>query len=134
MRQFTERSSRVGLDALFAPSSVAIVGASNDPSKYGNWITVQALQMGGGRAVHLVNRRGEDVLGRPTHRSLADVPDPVDLVVIAVPAAGFEDAVEDALAAGASAIVGITAGFAELGADGAAREAAIAARVREAGA
>ena len=124
----------MGLDALFAPSSVAIVGASNDPSKYGNWITVQALQMGGGRAVHLVNRRGEDVLGRPTHRSLADVPDPVDLVVIAVPAAGFEDAVEDALAAGASAIVGITAGFAELGADGAAREAAIAARVREAGA
>jgi acyl-CoA synthetase (NDP forming) len=86
------------------------------------------------RAVHLVNRRGEPVLGRPTHRSLADVAEPVDLVVIAVPAAGFEEAVEDALAAGASAIVGITAGFAELGEEGAAREAAVARRVRDAGA
>jgi acyl-CoA synthetase (NDP forming) len=122
------------LGALFAPRSVAIVGASNDQSKYGNWIAVQALQMDSGRPLHLVNRRGEPVLGRETFRSLADLPGPVDLVVVAVPAHAFEAAVEDALAAGAGAIVGITAGFAELGEEGAAREAAIAQRVRAAGA
>jgi acyl-CoA synthetase (NDP forming) len=122
------------LRALFDPASIAIVGASNDPSKYGNWISVQALSASGDRAVHLVNRRGEPVLGRATHPSLADVPGPVDLVVIAVPAAAFEAAVDDALAAGARAIVGITAGFAELGAAGAEREAALVSRVREAGA
>jgi acyl-CoA synthetase (NDP forming) len=121
------------LSALFDPTSVAVLGASNDETKYGNWISVQALQMSA-RPVHLVNRRGEPVLGRPTHRTLADIGEPVDLVVIAVPAAAFEAAVEDSLAAGARAIVGITAGFAELGAEGAAREAAIARRVREAGA
>jgi acyl-CoA synthetase (NDP forming) len=121
------------LDALFDPASVAIVGASDDQTKYGNWISVQALQMAS-RPVHLVNRRGEPVLGRDTYRSLAELPGPVDLVVIAVPAAAFESAVEDALAAGARAIVGITAGFAELGEEGAAREAAIVRRVREAGA
>ena len=122
------------LDALFAPRAVAILGASNDPSKYGNWIAVQALQMDAGRPVHLVNRRGVPVLGRETFRSLAELPEPVDLVVVAVPAHAFEAAVEDALAAGAGAIVGITAGFAELGEEGAAREAAVVGRVRDAGA
>lgn len=129
--------SRAGardLTALFAPRAVAVVGASNDQAKYGNWLSVQALRMRGRRAVYLVSRRGEPVLGEPSYRTLADLPEPVDLVVIAVPAAGFEAAVDDALAAGAKAIVGITAGFGELGAEGRAREAALAARVRAAGA
>lgn len=118
--------------ALFDPRSVAIVGASNDERKYGNWIAVQALSMS--RPVHLVNRRGEPVLGRPVHRALTDVPGPVDLVVVAVPASGFEEAVTDALAMGARAIVGISAGFAETGAEGGARQAALVEKVRAAGA
>ena len=61
------------------------------------------------------------MLGEPTHRLVSDIGEPVDLVVLAVPAAGFEAAVDDALAAGAEAIVAITAGFAELGEEGAAR-------------
>jgi acetate---CoA ligase (ADP-forming) len=122
------------LSALFSPKSVAIVGASNDQSKYGNWLSVLALRSREIRPVHLVNRRGERVLGEPTHPRLTDVVGPVDLVVIAVPAAAFEAAVEDALAVGARAIVGITSGFSELGEQGAAREAAVVRRVREAGA
>jgi len=106
------------LSALFDPASVAVLGASNDESKYGNWISVQALRMAGVRPVHLINHRAEPVLGQPTYRSLAEAPGPAELVVIAVPAAGFEPAVDDALRAGARAIVGITAGFAELGAEG----------------
>src|SRR6478672_3084118 len=99
MRQ-SEESSR-DLTPLFAPASVAVVGASNDPSKYGAWLSRHALEARDVRAVHLVSRRGEPVPGVPTHRRLADVGEPVDLVVIAVPAAGFEAAVDDALAAGA---------------------------------
>ena len=45
------------LDTLFAPRAVAILGASNDETKYGNWISVQALRMS--RPVYLINRRGE---------------------------------------------------------------------------
>ena len=122
------------LKALFDPGAVVIVGASNDQSKYGNWISVQALRMRGRRPVYLVNRRGEPVLGEPTFRTLAELPGPVELAVLAVPATGLEQVVDEALAAGARAIVAITAGFAELGADGRAREAAIAERVRAAGA
>lgn len=111
-----------------------MVGASNDESKYGNWIGRQALRTRARRPVYLVNRRGEPVLGERAYRCLAEMPEPVDLVVIAVPAAAFEQAVTDALATGARAIVAITAGFAELGAEGKRRQAAIVARVRAAGA
>jgi acyl-CoA synthetase (NDP forming) len=120
------------LRTLFDPRSVAIVGASNDERKYGNWIAAQALSMS--RPVYLVNRRGGPVLGRPAYRALTEVPDPVDLVVVAVPATGFEETVTEALAIGVRAIVGISAGFAELGAEGGARQAALVEKVRGAGA
>ncbi|MFE5117597.1 acetate--CoA ligase family protein [Arthrobacter koreensis] len=122
------------LSALFNPQSVAVLGASNDESKYGNWLSVQALRMDGHRTVHLVNRRGESVLGQPTLRSLSELTDPVDLVVITVPSHGFEEAVDDALSAGATAIVGVTAGFAELGTQGRELQERIVSQVRAKGA
>ena len=122
------------LTALFDPKTVAVLGASNDETKYGNWLSVQAVRMTDTRTVHLVNRRGESILGRPALRSLAELDEPVDLVVVTVPAHGFEEAVDDALAAGARAIVGVTAGFAELGADGRALQDRVVERVRAAGA
>ncbi|MFG2196475.1 acetate--CoA ligase family protein [Streptomyces sp. NPDC048639] len=122
------------LTALFDPKSVAVLGASDDPAKYGHAVAAQALRAPGRRPVHLVNRRGGTVLGRTAATSLAEIGDPVDLVVISVPGAGFEAAIDDALAVGARAIVGITAGFAETGATGLARQRAVAERVRAAGA
>ncbi|MFB7051669.1 acetate--CoA ligase family protein [Streptomyces vinaceus] len=122
------------LTALFDPGSVAVVGASDDPAKYGHAVASQALRAPGRRPVHLVNRRGGTVLGRTAAPSLAAIGEPVELVVISVPGAGFEAAVDDALACGARAIVGITAGFAEAGPEGLARQRAVAARVRAAGA
>ncbi|MFK4221595.1 acetate--CoA ligase family protein [Streptomyces sp. NPDC019890] len=122
------------LTALFDPKSVAVVGASNDPAKYGHAVAAQALRAPDRRPVHLVNRRGGTVLGRAAATSLAEIGEPVDLVVVSVPGPGFEAAVDDALACGARAIVGITAGFAETGPAGLARQRAIADRVRAAGA
>ncbi len=114
------------LGALFEPRSVAIVGASNDRAKWGNWLTKRAVLGEHRRAVYLVNRNGGEIVGRPSYRSLGEAPDPVDLAVIAVPAAGFEDAVDEALAKGVRAIVGISAGLGERGAEGRAREQAVA--------
>ncbi|MET8805105.1 acetate--CoA ligase family protein [Streptomyces sp. NPDC004546] len=122
------------LSALFDPVSVAVVGASDDPAKYGHAIAAQALRANGRRPLHLVNRRGGTVLGRIAAPSLTAIGEPVDLAVVSVPAAGFEDAVDEALACGARAIVAITAGFAETGDAGRARQHAVADRVRAAGA
>ncbi|MFF4098887.1 acetate--CoA ligase family protein [Streptomyces sp. NPDC001903] len=125
---------RRDLTALFDPRSVAVVGASDDPAKYGHAVASQALRAPDRRPVHLVNRRGGTVLGRTAATSLSAIGEPVDLVVVSVPGAGFEAAVDDALACGAKAIVGITAGFAEAGPAGLARQRAVAQRVRAAGA
>ena len=122
------------LRALFNPRSVAILGASNDPAKWGNRLALGALRGEKKRSVYLVNRNGGEILGQPAYSSLSDLPEPPELVVLSVPAEGFEEAVEASLAAGAKALVGITTGLGETGADGRAREAAIVERVRAAGA
>lgn len=122
------------LSAIFDPRSVAVVGASDDEAKYGNWLAIQALRMVDARDVHLVNRRGGRVLGRPAAPRLQDVAAPVDLVVVAVPAAAFEAAVDDALEVGARAIVGVTSGFAESGAAGRRAQDRVVRRARAAGA
>ncbi len=122
------------LRALFDPRSVAIVGATEDLAKWGSWLAQGAIRGESRRSVHLVNRSARTVFGRPALRSLADLDEPVELVVIAIPETGFETAVDQALAAGARAIVAITAGLGETGEAGARREREVVARVREAGA
>ena len=122
------------LRALFDPASIAVVGASADPTKWGNAVAVQALRGADRHRVQLVNRRGGEIAGCPTVSSVEDLDGPVDLAVIAVPEAGFEEAVHGVLAKGARAIVAITAGLGETGAEGRAREDALIARIREAGA
>ncbi len=121
------------LDALFDPRSIAVVGASADPSKWGYAVAVQALRGADRHAVHLVNRRGGTILGQPCLTSVAEL-ESVDLAVLTVPEAGFEDAVDGVLARGARAIVAITAGLGEKGDRGRARESALIERVRAAGA
>ncbi|MGH3116096.1 MAG: acetate--CoA ligase family protein [Gaiellales bacterium] len=122
------------LRPLFDPRSVAVVGASNDAAKWGHWLARNALKGEHLRPVFLVNRNGGEILGRRAYHSLAELPEAPELVVLAVPAAGFEEAVEAALDAGAKGLIGITAGLGETDAEGRAREDAAVARVRAAGA
>lgn len=116
------------VEVLFDPASVTIVGASADASKWGHALARQALRSDR-RPVHLVNRRGGRMLGQRVARSVEEIGDRLSLVVICVPVDAFEAAVDDALEAGARGIVGITAGFAETGADGRRAQARIAAKV-----
>ena len=122
------------LTPLFDPRSLAILGASATQSKWGYWLARSALKGVTRRSVFLVNRGGKEILGQRSYPSLADVPQPVDLVVISIGAAGFEDAVDEALAAGARAIVAITAGLGETGRDGRAIERSVTEKVHAAGA
>jgi acyl-CoA synthetase (NDP forming) len=126
--------SRRDLDALFAPRSVAVVGASSTPGKWGYFLAQGALAGEHRRPAYFVNRNGSNVLGRRAHRSLADLPEAPDLVAIAVPASGFEETVDAAIDAGARAIVAISAGLGESGPEGRRRELEVVARIRKAGA
>jgi len=125
---------REPLAALFNPRSIAVVGASDDPAKWGNWIARNALKGAHRREVYLVNRRGGELAGQPIYPSLRDLPGAAEMVVLAIPAGAVEAAIDDALAAGTRVFVAITAGFGEQGAAGAAQEARIVQKVRDAGA
>jgi acyl-CoA synthetase (NDP forming) len=92
------------------PASVAVVGASTNPAKWGHWLARGALLGADRRRVHLVNARGASVLGTPTVPSLADLPDTPELAAFAVPAAALPTAVDEALAIGVKGLLVITAG------------------------
>ena len=125
------------LDALFSPRTVAIVGASADSAKWGHILAQRALASSGDRTVLLVNRQGGEVLGHPTYPSAraaaAAHERTVDLAVLCVPVHSFVASVTDAVAAGARAIVAITAGLSEAGPEGARLEAEALAIARDAG-
>lgn len=117
------RSDRRGdVERLFDPSSVAIVGASSTESKWGHRLAANALRADDRRAVYLVNRGGGQILGHEVHTSLSALPETPELVVVAVPAGQFGTVVDEAIAAGTPAVVGITAGLGEKGGDDAVRE------------
>ena len=78
------------LTPLFAPSSVAVLGASNDPAKWGNWLARGALR-GAAPAAGLPGQpqRHARCSGSPTYRSVEELPGTPELVVVAVPACGL---------------------------------------------
>ena len=121
------------LRPLFDPRSVAVIGASDDPAKWGNSAGLSLLESRNRRSVYVVSRKPK-VLGCKAYPSFSDLPEPPEFVEVIVPAPFFEQTIYDALDAGARALVGITAGLGETGEEGRALERRVAARVRAAGA
>lgn len=121
------------LSVFSDPRSVAVVGASADPAKWGYWLARGALRGRERREVHLVNAKGAVIEGVASVRSLAELDQAPELVVLCAPAPTVPDVVEQALAAGVKGFLGITAGL-----DGATGEPGLerrlADRVRAAGA
>ena len=122
------------LTPLFEPRSLAVVGVSADPGKWGYWFARDAATRRAPPARLPRRPQRRRAARAPVHRSLDELPEPPELVVLSVPAHGLEEAVDASLAAGARALVAIAAGFGELGDEGAARERALVERVRAAGA
>ena len=108
-------------DKLLNPKSVAVIGASNRPG-IGHAIVKNLLDMGYCGKIYAVNRKGENVLGVPGFTDVREIPEPVDLGVLSVPSAGVLDVTEACGQKGVPALVCITAGFREIGPEGAARE------------
>ena len=111
------RLLRSGLDALFTPRRVALVGASEQPGKTGELIWRGLADFPG--EVVPVSRSAGTVGGRRAYPTLAEVPGEIDLAVIVVPAAAVPQVIRDAAAKGVPAAVVISGGFAEVGPQGA---------------
>ena len=100
-----------GLRVFTDPASVAVVGASANPAKWGYWLARGALRGAGRRRVDLVNAGSAVIEGVPSVSSLTDLPEVPELVVLCTPAAQVPAVVEQALGMGVRGFLGITAGL-----------------------
>jgi acetate---CoA ligase (ADP-forming) len=110
------------LSPLFHPSSIAIIGASADKVKFSNRVVeaLQALEYRG--IIYLVNTNTNAVPGEQVFRQASDIPGPIDLAILFVPARAVLSAIEDCARKGVRVAIVHGAGFAELGEDGRAQQ------------
>jgi acetate---CoA ligase (ADP-forming) len=132
-RQGTAPVRPDGLDALFRPASVAVIGASRTPGTIGYEIVDNLLRHGFRGAVYPVNPHARAVHSIPAWPTVRDVPGEVDLAVIAVPKEHVAAVVAACGERGVGAVVVISAGFREVGAAGRSREAAVVEAARRHG-
>jgi acetyltransferase len=123
MNASEKKPKRLGnLEKLFGPASVAVFGASRHPGKVGHDIVVNLIQGGFEGRLIPVNPATDTILGLPCFPTLADYGQEVDLAIIVVPQAAVLAVLDDAIKARIKAAIVITAGFREIGNDGAALE------------
>lgn len=116
----TEAAS--GLDAMFSPRSVAVIGATERPGTVGRAVLANLIESPFRSRVHAVNPLRPEVLGLKTYKSIRDIPGQVDLAVVVTPAQTVPSVIAECVDAGVQSAVVISAGFRERGAEGAALE------------
>jgi acyl-CoA synthetase (NDP forming) len=119
--------------ALFAPRGIALIGASSDPARLTARAQIYLRRHGFSGALYPVNPRAPTVLGERAYPSLADVPEPVDLAYVLTATEHVERAVEDCAARAVPAVCVLADGFADAGAEGAARQARLVDAARAGG-
>jgi acetate---CoA ligase (ADP-forming) len=118
------------LAPLLRPRTVAVVGASRDPANIGNLIFRHILHAPFQGTVYPINLEAESVHGVRAYPALDQLPEAVDLAVVAVPANNVLGVAEEAVRAGAKGLVVVSAGFAEAGEEGRERERRLVELVR----
>lgn len=112
----------LNLDKIFNPKSVAVIGASDEEGSVGYALMKNFTESGFAGHVFPVNLKKTEVLGLKAYQSVEQVPEPVDLAVIATPARTVPDVLEQCGKAGINGIIIISAGFKEIGPEGRALE------------
>jgi len=107
------------LDVLFAPKNVALIGATESPNTVGRTVLWNLISSPFGGAVFPVNPKRSSVLGIKAYPSIAEVPEPVDVVVVTTPAPTIPEIIRQSVEVGVKGAIIISAGFKEIGPEGA---------------
>ena len=121
------------LTPLFAPRSLTVVGASEDPLKWGGSLLLNLIDGGFAGPIYPVNRRGGTLCGLPAFRSVAELPETPDLALVTLGATQVSAVVEQCGDRGIPVALVVAADFSEAGEAGAAAEAKLAETARTAG-
>ena len=128
-----QAAAAASVHALLHPRSVAVIGASRRRGTVGGELFHNLLASGFGGPVYPVNPNADVVQSVAAYRAVTDIPGPVDLAVIAMPAAGVLDAVRACGEKGVRSVIVVSRGFAESGPEGIARQRDLVAACRGAG-
>ncbi len=112
------RSERHPLDDIFKPKSVALIGASERPGSVGRNVLWNLLSTPFGGTVYPVNPKRDNILGIRAYKSLRDLPERPDLIVVTTPAGSVPPLIKEAVEIGVPAAIVISAGFKEAGDQG----------------
>ena len=118
------------LDVLFSPRSVAVIGATERAGSVGRIVINHLLNSPYSGKIFPINPKWQSIFDQQAYFRVTDVPDPIDLAIIATPARSAPEIVRQCVAAGVKACIILSAGFRETGAKGAALEAEILAEAR----
>ncbi|NLE77777.1 MAG: acetate--CoA ligase [Chloroflexi bacterium] len=110
------------LEVFSDPQSVAVIGASADPEKLGYGVLSNMIQSGYPKPIYPINPKADEILGLKSYPSVLQVPGPVDLAVVVVPAKFVAGVLEECGQRGTRGAILITAGFREIGSKGRERE------------
>ena len=110
---------RQALDAIFNPKNVAVIGATETPGSVGRTLVWNLISSPFGGAVFPVNLKRPSVLGIKAYPTVSDIPEPVDLAVITTPAQTVPGIIKECVDRGIQGAIIISAGFKEIGAEGA---------------
>lgn len=114
-KSYVERTLTTNLEQLFNPRTIAVIGASATPGKVGHKVVYNLLQNGFPGRIYPINPHAEEILGLRCFKSVKEVPEEIDLAVIAVPAAVVPQVVEECGQKGVPFLVILASGFAEVG-------------------
>jgi acetyl coenzyme A synthetase (ADP forming)-like protein len=115
-------NSPTSLTPYFLPQGIAVVGASTDPYKLGYGLARNLVQCNYQGVIHFVNPKGGSLFGRPIYSSVIDLPDPVDMAIILIPAEGVAKVLNECATRGIHAVIVASGGFRETGDHGASLE------------
>jgi acetyltransferase len=107
------------LTPFFSPRGVVVIGVSTSPEKIGHSVARNLAQSGYTGAIHFVSQKQGQLFGRQLYTNLQDIPDPVDLAVLIVSPQATKKTIEDCAKRGIKAVIIVSAGFREVGAEGA---------------
>jgi acetyltransferase len=112
------RSERQPLHSFFTPDTVAVIGATDKEGSVGRTLLWNLMSNPFGGTIFPVNPKRHSVLGIPAYSSIKDIPDPVDLAIIAIPAPLVPGVVQECVEVGVKSAIIISAGFKEIGPKG----------------
>ena len=112
----------LNLEKIFSPKSVAVIGASDEVGSVGYALMKNFLDLNFEGKIYPVNVRKTEILGMKTYANVAQVPEPIDLAIIATPSRTVPDVLEQCGKAGIFGVIIISAGFKEIGPEGATLE------------